>query len=176
MMDRGTLIVARSLVDHPVLATDPFDRRSAWLWLLTEAAWATREIVVDRRRVALCVGELVGSSRFLATKWQWAEPKVRRFLAHLKREGMIDLRVVKAASQDPGITVIQVANFEAWQAGTTRRTSDAPPDARSDAPTDAPPLPVTHSATNDLFVPPKVTDAPADAPVDAGVFSNRRKT
>jgi len=45
MMDRGTLVVARSLVDHPVLATEPFDRRSAGLWLLTEAAWAARNLL-----------------------------------------------------------------------------------------------------------------------------------
>jgi hypothetical protein len=163
MMDRGTLIIARSLVDHPALATEAYDRRSAWLWLLTEAAWAPRDIVIDRREVALEVGELVGSSRFLAVKWKWTEPKVRRFLAHLKREGMIELRVVKDDSQDRGITVVKVANFEAWQRVASRRTSDAPPDARSDAPTDAPLLPVTRSVTTDLFVPPDVTDAPMDA-------------
>jgi hypothetical protein len=171
MMDRGTLIIARSLVDHPALATEAYDRRSAWLWLLTEAAWAPRDIVIDRREIALEVGELVGSSRFLAVKWKWTEPKVRRFLAHLKREGMIELRVVKDGSQDRGITVVKVANFEAWQRVASRRTSDAPPDARSDAPTDAPLLPVTRSVTTDLFVPPDVTDAPIDAPIDAGGVS-----
>jgi hypothetical protein len=88
---------------------------------------------------------------------------------------MINLRVVKAASRDPGITVIQVANFEAWQEVATRRTPDAPPDARIDAPPDAPPLHATHLATNDLFVPPHVNDAPTDAPSDAGgVFKPTR--
>jgi hypothetical protein len=171
MRDRGTLIVARSLVDHPVLATEPFDRRSAWLWLMAEAAWATRDIVVDRRPVALHVGELVGSGRFLAAKWQWTEPRVRRFLAHLKRERMIELRVVKDGPQDRGITVIKLTSFESWQRVTSRRTSDAPPDARSDAPTDAPELPVTRSVTTDLFVPLNKADAASDASLDAGGVS-----
>jgi hypothetical protein len=158
MTNRGTLNVARSLVRHPVLDGDPFDRRSAWLWLLSEAAWAPRGIVIDRRQVALRVGELVGSSRFLSKEWQWSEPKVRRFLQCLSHEGMIELRVVKDGPTDSGLTVVRVVNFEAWQTVRTRRTPDAPSDARSDAPTQA----ASHSDDSGLSDDENAPDAPSD--------------
>src|SRR5262245_8967031 len=124
MTDRGTLRIARALVDHPVLQGGPYDRRSAWLWLLSEAAWALRKKNVGGAVIELARSELVGSSRFLAERWGWREPKVRRFLDRLEAEGMIQRRVVLASPKDPGVTVICITKYEKWQGVANRRASD----------------------------------------------------
>jgi hypothetical protein len=160
MRDRGTLIVARSLVDHPVLATEPFDRRSAWLWLLTEAAWAARDIVVDNRQLALTVGELVGSSRFLAVKWQWTQAKTRRFLDALRKDGMIGIRIDRSGPSDHGITVIKITKFEDWQGARTRHATGTVTGTPSGTATGTPTLAVTPLETADLF---EATPAPGTA-------------
>src|SRR5437762_2550432 len=87
---RGTLRIARGLLQHAVLDDGPFDRRSAWLWILSEAAWAPRQRSIGSVTVELTRSELAVSVRFLAKQWQWDVSKVRRFLERLETEGMID--------------------------------------------------------------------------------------
>jgi hypothetical protein len=176
MTGRGTLNIARALVDHPTLQGYPFEPRSAWLSLLSDAAWAAREKIVDRRSVSLGVGELAASSRFLAERWQWTESRVRRFLQRLQRDGMISIRVDRTGTADQGITVIKIANFETWQSVRTRRTTDAPSDAPSDAPLDAPPQTASDLETEGLFVAANAPDASLDAPSDAGGVSKPTQT
>jgi hypothetical protein len=176
MTGRGTLNIARALVDHPTLQGYPFEPRSAWLSLLSDAAWAAREKIVDRRSVSLGVGELAASSRFLAERWQWTESRVRRFLQRLQRDGMISIRVDRTGTADQGITVVKIANFETSQSVRTRRTTDAPSDAPSDAPLDAPPQTASDLETEGLFVAANAPDASLDAPSDAGGVSKPTQT
>jgi hypothetical protein len=54
-------------------------------------------------------GQVAASLRFMADKWQWREPRVRRFLKRLKTDAMID------AATDAGITVITICNYDKYQ-------------------------------------------------------------
>ena len=82
MTHRGTLRISRELVDHSAF-DGPFDERSAWLWLLSEAAWANYRKTVNGIVLDLVRGELAVSQRYLAECWQWDRSKVRRFLEKL---------------------------------------------------------------------------------------------
>jgi hypothetical protein len=110
MSERGVFAVDRGIWDHPLLASnEPFTRREAWLWLVSEAAWKPR-----RRRVGLTVadlarGELSHSLRFLAEAWGWPKSNVARFLEMLKTETMIGTRT------DLGITIITICKYDEYQ-------------------------------------------------------------
>src|SRR5687768_1271345 len=132
MSNRGTMIVARAVFDHPVLQGDPYDRRSAWLWLVSEGAWEHRSITVNRVAVDLRRGELAASSRYLASRWQWDHSRTRRFLDRLARDGMIERRVKRSAEGE--ISVLRIVNFDRWQSVANRHTSDTPPDTSTDTP------------------------------------------
>ena len=82
---------------------------SGLLWLVSEAAWKERTRRIVGRPIELQRGQLVASLRFIASKWRWSEPRVRRFLAVLISEGMID------AKTDTGVTVITICKYDEYQ-------------------------------------------------------------
>lgn len=125
MSERGVFAVDRGIWDHPSFANEPLTEREAWAWLIGEASFKARtkrigSVVLDLKR-----GQIAASLRFMADKWQWSEPRVRRFLKRLKTDAMID------ASTDAGITVITVCNYNKYQKVSlpTDAVSDALPDA-----------------------------------------------
>ena len=148
----------------------PFSRREAWLWLISEACWQPRRRVVGNVTIHLKRAQLVASSRFLATTWDWSESAVRRFLAELRginarqwgadavtdaeSDAMID------AQTDAGITVITICNYDKYQFGSC--SPDAPFDAPFDAPSDALPDANTKNPKN------KKRERGADAPLAPG--------
>jgi hypothetical protein len=124
MTNRGTLRISRELVDHPTFDGDTFDRRSAWLWLLSEAAWANYRKTANGIALDLVRGELAVSERYLAQRWRWDKSRVRRFLEKLTAEQMIERRTVSGTTRNSAITVIRISNFDHWQ-GTEGKVTDA---------------------------------------------------
>jgi hypothetical protein len=120
-------------MDHPILKADhqPANRREAWIWLIEHAAWAPRVKVVGRARISIVRGQYACSLRYLATAWRWEEPKVRRFLAALRSDGMIN------ALSDAHSTTITICNYDKYQ--SSELAPDAVTDAAIDAVTDAGP-------------------------------------
>lgn len=125
MSERGVFAVDRGIWDHPSFADEPLTEREAWAWLIGEASFKARTKRVGSSVVELDRGQVAASLRFMADKWQWKEPRVRRFLKRLKTDAMID------AATDAGITVITICNYNKYQ-----RVS-LPKDAATDAPVDA---------------------------------------
>lgn len=125
MSERGVFAVDRGIWDHPSFAAEPLTEREAWAWLIGEASFKARTKRVGSSVVNLARGQVAASLRFMADKWQWTEPRVRRFLKRLKNDAMID------AATDAGITVITICNYNKYQ-----RVS-LPRDAADDAPIDA---------------------------------------
>lgn len=125
MSERGVFAFDRGIWDHPSFAHEPLTEREAWAWLIGEASFKARtkrigSVVLDLKR-----GQVAASLRFMADKWQWSEPRVRRFLKRLKTDAMID------ASTDAGITVVNICNYDKYQKVSLPR--DAATDAQSDA-------------------------------------------
>jgi hypothetical protein len=110
MSERGVFAVDRGIWDHPVLASrEPFTRREAWLWLISEAAWKPRRRRVGSSSVELDRGEIAHSVRFIADAWGWPKSTVARFLDALKTETMIGTRT------DQGVTIITICNYDEYQ-------------------------------------------------------------
>lgn len=137
-MSAGFYLMHRGWMDNDVLSVgeEPFDRRSAWAWMIERAAWRDTE---GDDGVALQRGELIGHGRKLARAWRWEEPRVRRFLASLQRCGMVSLRTVivpgKAdaegnalpnAGADARRVVITLCNYSQYQGTPTHRPTQEP--------------------------------------------------
>lgn len=119
----GFYLMHRGWQDNPIFKDEPFTEREAWEWIIANAAWKDvrvriKSIVVDVER-----GQLAASLRYMAEKWQWLEPRVRRFLGRLEKEGMI------GCVADAGVNVVTVCNYEEYQAPTN--IIDAQTDAAS---------------------------------------------
>lgn len=126
MSDQGVFQVHRGIFDHPIFAPEPFTEREAWLWMLSAAAWADKRVRVGRAMVELKRGQLAFALRFLATKFQWSEARVRRFLNRLKTDAMVTVSATREATQ------VTICNYDQYQYG--RRIDDAQTDAQTDEP------------------------------------------
>jgi len=126
MSERGVFAVDRGIWEHDLLASsEPFSRREAWLWLVSEAAWKPHRRRLAGHLVEVGRGQLAASLRFIAGKWRWSEPRVRRFLLSLNSEGMI------GASTDAGVSLITICKYDEYQ--RVSLPSDAPNDSKTDA-------------------------------------------
>jgi hypothetical protein len=123
--ERGVFAVDRGIWDHPSFKNEAFTQREAWIWLISQAAFKPHRRRVGSLTVKLAPGQFAASTRFMADKWGWSEPSVRRFLKRLKADAMID------AATDAGITVITICNYKKYQ--KVSLPSDAAQDAHSDA-------------------------------------------
>jgi hypothetical protein len=123
--ERGVFAVDRGVFDHPKLCDGkPLTKLEAWLWLLSSAAWKPISRRISGQNIELRRGQLVASSRFLAERWRWKEPRVRRFLVLLKTDAGDDAQI--DTQTDAGVTVITIRKYDRYQ-----RVS-LPIDARSD--------------------------------------------
>lgn len=170
----GFYLMHRGWQDNPIFKDEPFTEREAWEWIIANAAWKAvrvriKSIVVDVER-----GQLAASLRYMAEKWQWLEPRVRRFLGRLEKEGMI------GCVTGAGVNVVTVCNYEEYQAPSNigsefesaepthqRRTIDAPIDAPIDAGVNG-----ISGCDKKVF---HDGSAAIDAPIDASMNSSRRK-
>ena len=98
--------------DHAVLDSGPYDRRSAWLWLIANAAWRDKRVNHKGKPFDLKRGQLLGARSYLAEKWGWSEQSVRTFLAVLLAESMIEIN----QSHGHVANVITICNYDAYQA------------------------------------------------------------
>jgi hypothetical protein len=110
MSERGVFAVDRGIWDHPLLnSREPFTRREAWLWLISEASWKPRRRRVGSSSVEIGRGEIAHSIRFIAEAWGWPKSNVARFLDALKTDTMIETRT------DHGVTVITICKYDEYQ-------------------------------------------------------------
>lgn len=126
MSERGVYAIARGLFEHERFAPEPFTEREAWIWMIGEAAFRPHCKRVSTINVELQRGQFAHSLRFMAEKWKWPEPRVRRFLSRLRDgDALID------AASDAGVTVITLRKYDVYQ--PLLYDPDAPVDAPNDA-------------------------------------------
>lgn len=130
MSERGFFAVDRGVWDHPLFAKEKFSEREAWFWLISSAAWEPIRVRVGRAWFDLLRGQCAFALRFMAEKWMWSEPRVRRFLNRLSN----DAAVLVAATREA--TLITICKYDDYQ--LSRRTdissNDAPIDVKSTNP------------------------------------------
>lgn len=110
MSELGVFAVDRGVFDHPLLATgEPYTRREAWLWLVSEAAWKPRKVNRNGVVIELQRGQLAHSVRFMAQAWGWSKSAVDRFLVRLKTGTMIGTEGGTAS------IVVTICNYDVYQ-------------------------------------------------------------
>lgn len=124
MSERGFFAIDRGVWDHPSFAREKFSEREAWMWLVSSAAWEPCRVRIGRAYVDLDRGQCAFALRFLATKWMWSEPRVRRFL----KRRTDDAQALVAATREA--TLITICNYDKYQ--MSRRTDVPDIDAAMD--------------------------------------------
>ena len=118
-MSKGIVNVSRCLWDDEVFRNEPFTEREAWIWMIAEAAWKSREKRVGGVIVTLQRGQLAHSTRFLSGAWGWSHSRVRRFLDRLENRHMTQRKT------DTGVTVICIMKYDTYQ-NKPSKTGTAP--------------------------------------------------
>jgi hypothetical protein len=72
--------VPRAIFTDVNFASEPLTEVQAFLNLVADAGWQPRRVRLARGAVDLERGQLLASTGFLAERWQWPEPRVRRFI------------------------------------------------------------------------------------------------
>ena len=96
-----------------------FSSCEAWLDLIQSARFdaTPRKECIGGREVVYNRGQYPASIRFLAKRWQWSEKKVRSFLEHLRKEGMITSECTQ------GINIITLCKYDEYNdVDTTKGT------------------------------------------------------
>jgi hypothetical protein len=114
----GFIKVDRHLIDHPALKSKQRDSHTAFLWLVREAAIATRTIGYGKHAVRIERGQVSHSVRHLAEAWGWPRMKVHRYLKKLASEGLIVAEKVIPVCDESGTakgtaeTIIRICNYD----------------------------------------------------------------
>ena len=154
----GFVAVPRAILTDNRFASEPFTEVQAFLNLVADAGWKPRRVRLARGAVDLQRGQLLASTRFLAERWQWPEPRVRRFLNRLSGRRANDAQTAPQSDAQIGTqsdalidaqptrdgTIITIRKYDTFQKlpQTTNDENDAQSDAQigtqSDAQPDAP--------------------------------------
>lgn len=105
------------MFEHPSLNFGPYDRRSAWMWLIANAAWKEREINHKGARLVLERGQVLIGRKFLAEKWGWTEQKVRTFVLRLCEDDMLEIN----QSNGHFANIATICNYEKYQTAQPER-------------------------------------------------------
>lgn len=102
--------ISVEMLEHDVLA-GPYDRRSAWLWLIANAAWTRKEIEHKGRTMVLDRGQVLAGRKFLAQQWKWTEQSVRTFIAQLSNQSMVKIN----QSNGHLANLLTICNYDKYQ-------------------------------------------------------------
>lgn len=110
MADKGWIKTYRQILDC-WLWTDkePYDKRSAWMYLLLTANHSDKKIMFNGELIVVKRGQILTSIRTLAEKWKWSYDKTLRFLRLIESDGMIE------KESDKFRTLITIVNYEVFQ-------------------------------------------------------------
>jgi hypothetical protein len=152
--------VSVEMLGHPALDHGPYDRRSAWLWLITNAALKDHKANHKGAAVNIKRGQVFAGRDYLAKVWRWSPQNVRTFLRFLVSENMVEIN----QSNGHYANVLTICNYEKYQTPEkVRNQSD------NQSLTSAQPVPnqTTTKDTKDTIdntpLPPKGGPTPGDA-------------
>lgn len=109
--------ISEGLVKHPMLDIGPYDTRSAWLWMIINAAWKQHRTRVSGKLVTLERGQVVVGRDHLAAVWKWSPSRVRTFLAEAEREKMIAINHTVGRIAN----VATICNYDKYQSASREK-------------------------------------------------------
>ena len=124
MPGKGYIHVHRKIWENAFFSSsERFDRRSAWLWLITHANYEKGSFLAKGRICYVQRGQLFTSVRYLAKIWGWDKDTVRRFLTDAETEKMITVTRTQSG------TLITIVNFNKYNASGNSASEDTDTDA-----------------------------------------------
>lgn len=120
-MDEGFLRLSRRFFSNEMWnEARTFSSCEAWLDLIQSARFEAtpRKESIGGREISYSRGQYPASIRFLSQRWKWSEKKVRSFLVHLRKKGMITVEC------NQGMNLITLCKYEEYNPmGTTKGTT-----------------------------------------------------
>ena len=110
-MDEGFLRLSRRFFSNEMWnEARTFSSCEAWLDLIQSARFEAtpRKESIGGREISYSRGQYPASIRFLSQRWKWSEKKVRSFLVHLKKKGMITVEC------NQGMNLITLCKYEEY--------------------------------------------------------------
>jgi hypothetical protein len=152
--------VSVEMLGHPALDHGPFDRRSAWLWLITSAATRDKTVSHKGQPFALKRGQVLAGRAYLASVWNWSEKQVRLFLELLASENMVE----KGQSNGHFANVLTISNYSKYQDVTAEKNQRKGQSAASAGPEQGQTVTLDTLVTKkETPLPPKGGPTPGDA-------------
>jgi hypothetical protein len=102
-------LMERGWQDNEFFENAEYSERDAWCWMIGEAVWEDRNILVRGNYISLKRGQLYSAVRFMADKFKWSTNRVLRFLKRLEN----DRKIVKET--ETGQNLITICNYEEYQ-------------------------------------------------------------
>ena len=130
MADIGYFKVHRKIWENPIFSSgERFDRRSAWLYILSHANYTDGSFMVKGRLLHIQRGQLMTSIRYLSNKWHWDKDTVSRFLTDIETEKMITV------TRTQNGTLITVRNYNKYQGSGDSDSEDTDTEPDTESPT-----------------------------------------
>ena len=118
----GFITIERDLWDHPLFKREPMTEREAWIWMISQAAYAGTQHRVGAEVVAVERGSFMVTLRELQSQFMWqSDKRVRNFLQKLENHGM--LTVLTLGKRNARKTHVSICNYDEYQSGG--RSKDA---------------------------------------------------
>lgn len=104
------------IFDNEVLAKGEFDWRSAYIWLIVNAAWRDHTMHTRGGMIELKRGQIPVAREHLAKVFRWTDARVRHFLKILAANHMIEF-----SQRDNQYTAVAtICNYDKYQGMTER--------------------------------------------------------
>lgn len=127
----GWIAVSRKLWKHDFFKDSPMSEREAWLWMLSQAAYADTTHRVAGEVIPVPRGSFMITLRELQSTFMWAsDTRVRNFLKRLKDERMVRWEIVgRKNAPKTHVTICKYGEYQSPERTTERtekRTENAP--------------------------------------------------
>lgn len=111
MAFQGWVKAHRKLMENAIIweTSEPYDRRSAWMYLVMMANHEDKEIRIDNNVITVKRGQHYTSIQKLAEKWHWSRNRADRFLGMLTSANMV------YADRTPRGTLLTIVNYGFYQ-------------------------------------------------------------
>ena len=132
MAEKGYFMVHRKIWENPIFSSgERYDRRSAWLYIISHANYAAGAFLVKGRMCHVERGQLMTSIRYLANIWRWDKATVSRFLSDIETEKMITV------TRTQNGTLITVLNYNKYQAFSDRASENTDTESDTESPSNS---------------------------------------
>lgn len=109
MAKGGYILLHRSIMDHWIYDSKPYDKLSAWIDLLLLANYEDKKVMHRGKLITCKRGTVNLSITSLANRWGWNWRTAKRFILELEKDNMCQL---ECRAECTTITIVNYDNFQ----------------------------------------------------------------